>query len=373
MSEGDLHALIVKLAALCNLNCSYCYVYNGEDDGYRARPRFISDEVFDALLERTAAYCARRAPHTMRFAFHGGEPTLIGPDRFAQLAARARSRLGPVLRGLSIQTNATLIDERWTRVLIDNHVTVGVSLDGPAEIHDAARVDHLARGSHARTLHGIERLRAAGVEPTILCVINPGVSSLDVYRYFRSIGVARMNFLLPDVSHDNRARLYGRHGPTPVADYLIPVFDAWFAEDDPKVFVRIFDSLLSKLLGGGHNSDAFGNPLMSYLVVETDGSIEALDALRVCENGISKSGLTVLTHGFDDLASGLPLVHRAVHEGIALSAQCGACSDIAVCGGGYLPHRFARANGFDNPSVWCRDILVLLAHIRSRIGVPAAA
>jgi uncharacterized protein len=130
---------------------------------------------------------------------------------------------------------------------------------------------------------------------------------------------------------------------------------------------------LNKLLGGAHNSDAFGNPLMSYLVVETDGSIEALDALRVCENGISKSGLTVLEHGLDDLASGLPLVQRVVHEGIPLSAQCRACSEVEACGGGYLPHRFARANGFDNPSVWCRDILALLAHVRARTGLRAAA
>jgi uncharacterized protein len=100
-----------------------------------------------------------------------------------------------------------------------------------------------------------------------------------------------------------------------------------------------------------------------------------LDALKTCESGLSESGLNVLTHGFDDLAEGLPLVHQVIHEGIPLSRQCRECSDCRFCGGGYLPHRFSRRNGFDNPSVWCEDIRVLLAHMRRRLVevMPTAA
>jgi uncharacterized protein len=151
------------------------------------------------------------------------------------------------------------------------------------------------------------------------------------------------------------------------------VFDAWFAEDNPEVRVRLFWGLIRALLGGEHESDMFGNPLMSYLVIETNGTIEALDALRVCDQGIAASGLNVFEHGFDDLALGLPLVHRFVHEGIPLSLQCAACAESATCAGGYLPHRYARANGFDNPSVWCADILKLIAHIRRRLAYVEAA
>ncbi|HVG38600.1 MAG TPA: hypothetical protein VM870_04895 [Pyrinomonadaceae bacterium] len=106
---------------------------------------------------------------------------------------------------------------------------------------------------------------------------------------------------------------------------------------------------------------------MGYLVVETDGSIEALDALRVCEDGIARSSLNVLRNGFDDLHLGLPLVHQLIHQGVPLPAACQICPEKDVCGGGYLPHRYARANGFDNPSVWCADILKLITHIRRRI------
>ena len=126
------------------------------------------------------------------------------------------------------------------------------------------------------------------------------------------------------------------------------------------------------MLGGPGLTDSFGNGPKGYLIVETDGSIETLDALRVCKDGIALSGLNILHNDFDDLASGLPLVHRLINEGLPLCAQCRSCPEVSVCGGGYLPHRFAAANEFDNPSVWCADILKLLAHMRSALETAGA-
>jgi uncharacterized protein len=77
--------------------------------------------------------------------------------------------------------------------------------------------------------------------------------------------------------------------------------------------------------------------------------------------------LNVARNGFDDLHLGLPLVNRLVHEGVSLSAQCQACAERDVCGGASLTTRYAKANGFDNPSVWCADMLELIAHIRARV------
>lgn len=365
--RGTIRSVVVKLASLCNLNCSYCYLYNHEDRSYRGRPKLMSEPVFDALLDRILDYSRQRPGHRMSLVFHGGEPMLMSADGFDALASLARERLGERLGRLSIQTNATRVDDAWIEALVRHDVGVGVSLDGPPELHDSVRVDHGGRGSHEATLAGLRRMREAGLAPQVLCVVNPGHSGLDAYRHFREIGIEWMNFLLPDVSHDNRDRLYGALGPTPVADYLIPAFDAWMEEDDPCVVVALFWELLQRLLGGPGIFDTFGNPLMSYLVVETDGSIEALDALKVCDEGIAASGLNVRTHGFDDLASGMPLVNRAVHEGFPPAARCRSCEFLDVCGGGYLPHRYARRNSFDNPSAWCGDILALLRHMRGAI------
>jgi uncharacterized protein len=303
----------------------------------------------------------------MGITFHGGEPTLVGPRRFDELARRAKSIVGDRLKRLSIQTNALLIDDEWIDVLTRHGVNIGISLDGPADVHDLTRVDHAGKGSHRGTLRGLRQVQQAGLSLCVLCVIAPGQSGLGAYRFFRELGVTAMDFLLPDVSHDSKDRWYGRYGATPVADYLLPIFDEWMQEDDPEVRIRVFNDLLRLMMGGQPVTDAFGNPQIGYLIVETDGSIEALDALRVCDEGIQRSGLNVERDGFDDLERGLPLVHQLVHHGIALPAVCAACHERTVCGGGYLPHRYARATGFANPSVWCADILKILAHLQPHV------
>lgn len=373
MAHHGVVGLVLKMAELCNLNCSYCYMYQHEDKTFQRRPKFMSDTVFDQLLIRMREYCDQRAPHTMTLTFHGGEPTLIGSERMGQLAGRAREALGDRLSALVLQTNGTLLDDNWVRVLHRHAISPSISLDGPAPIHDSVRVDHAGRGSHAATLRGLKLLQERGLNPGILCVVNPGASGLETYRHFRSLGLTRMNFLLPDVSHDNKHRFYGQYGETPVADYLIPIFDEWFAEDDPGVRVTIFRELITLILGGQPHTDAFGNPTSNYLIIETDGAIHGNDALRVCDEDIAASGLNIFQHGFDDLHRGLPLVHKILHDGIPLCATCQMCPENYVCGGGHLPHRYARANGFDNPSVWCADILKLLAHVRQRIGEAVAA
>jgi uncharacterized protein len=362
-------AIILKLASRCNLNCSYCYLYNHEDKTYLDKPKLISDRIFDATLDRISKYCLHMGPGaSMALVFHGGEPTMIGHKRFDELATRAKDKLGPKLAGLAMQTNGVLVSEDWAEVLKRQGIHVGVSLDGDADVHDITRVDHRGRGSHARAVRGIQILEKHGVESRILCVVNPGANGADAYRYLRKLGCHSLDFLLPDVSHDNKAAFYGSYGDTPVADFLIGAFDAWFDEDDSSVHVRLFWDLIKNLLGGDGSSDVFGNPLMSYLIIDTDGAIEALDALRVCAPAMSQSGLNVLEDDLFDLHRASPLVQKAVTEGFALPTGCRACPERDICGGGYLPHRYSHSRLFDNPSVWCADIKRLLMHVRARVS-----
>jgi uncharacterized protein len=364
-----ISAIILKLASRCNLNCSYCYLYNHEDKTYLEKPKLISDRVYDATLDRISSYCSHLgADASMSVVFHGGEPTMIGHRRFDELATRARQRLGPQLSALAMQTNGVLISDEWAETLKRHGVHVGVSLDGDADVHDAARVDHRGRGSHARTIRGIDILKRHGIAPRILCVVNPGSSGAATYRHIRTLGCESMDFLLPDVSHDNKEKFYGSYGATPVADFLIGAFDAWFEEDDGNVRIRLFWDLIKSLLGGARSSDAFGNPLMAYLIVDTDGAVEALDALRVCASALSQSGLNVISDELFDLHRGLPLVQKAVDQGFELPTACRRCPEREICGGGYLPHRYSHARQFDNPSVWCADIQKLLEHIRAHVG-----
>ncbi|PBA29000.1 hypothetical protein CKJ65_25155 [Mycobacterium intracellulare] len=363
--------LVVKIAELCNLGCKYCYLYEHGDTTYKARPRFMADDVYDGMLTSVQRYCDEVPGRRMGITFHGGEPTLVGADRLVRLAERARSVLGTSLASLQMQTNGTLIDEDWLTALRRAQVHASVSLDGPADIHDRNRVDHSGRGSHSAAVRGIKLLQSAGLQPGVLAVVSPGEDGRRVYEHFRDLDLTSINFLLPDVTHDTREAWYGHTGPTPVADFLIPAFDAWFDEDDPAVVVHVFYGLLRKMLGGPMTSDAFGNAMISYLIVDTDGSIQPNDALRVCGHGTTLTDASVMRGGFDDLRHSAPLAHKLLTSGMSLSQTCRRCPEMSVCGGGYLPHRYARSNGFDNPSVWCDDIKLLLAHIRERAGLPA--
>jgi uncharacterized protein len=146
-----------------------------------------------------------------------------------------------------MQTNATLVNDDWISVLKEYDVRVGVSLDGPEAAHDRFRLDRKGRGSYDRTVSGLLRLQGAGVLGGVLCVVDPSVSGLDVYKHIRALGIKSMNFLLPDATHDTKQKLYPGIPSDGLANYLIPIFDQWFAEDDPSVRVRLFEVITRRV------------------------------------------------------------------------------------------------------------------------------
>lgn len=370
--EGRISQVIVKLAERCNLDCPYCYMYHGADQSWRTRPKFMPDAVFDAMLDRLLAYCERRGGHKVGLSLHGGEPLLVRRERFQSLVERARERLGDHLSSIAVQTNGVLLDDAWALHLARLQVSVGISIDGPAEVHDAARPDLRGRPTHARVVEAIVRLRAAGLDPLGLCVIDPRADGGEVYDHLRALGLRKIDLLIPDVTHETVGRVRGE-AATPIADYLIAAAGRWLAEDDPEVEVRILHGLFRKLMGGPLVTDAFGNPRLSYLVVDTDGTVQGNDVLKICRPALPETGLNVLEHDLDLLTAASGPVGAMVHKGVPLCATCRACPDVEVCGGGYLPHRWSDERGFDNPSAWCGDIRKLLADLRGRCGVALAS
>jgi len=196
-ADQKISQIILKIATRCNLNCSYCYVYNHEDTGFKFRPKFIDDHLYDNVLTRIEQYCVARSISNFLICFHGGEPTLVGLRRFGELVTRARRRLDRCLGGVCLQTNGTLINDAWAKALRDLGVGVSVSLDGPADIHDATRVHRRGGGSYAATARGIKTLQDNGISPSVLCVVTPGADGATAYQHIRSLDVTSFDFLLP--------------------------------------------------------------------------------------------------------------------------------------------------------------------------------
>ena len=359
---------VLKTASRCNLNCSYCYVYNKGDESWRARPALMGDDVFDASVARIRRYREASGQPAVAVSFHGGEPCLIGAGRFAKRCDRLRRELGDVR--LILQTNGTLLDARWAGVLKEYEVDVGVSIDGDEAAHDANRVDHGGRGSYARVLRGLETLRDADVPYSILSVIQLGADGLAAHRHLLSLEPAGINYLFPDFTHDSFDEVQRAYGPTPCWDFLRPILEDWSAAWPPTVMVPLFWNVIRLVMGAQGNLDVLGNARLPFAFVYPDGALEALDVLGVCGAGVPATGLDVRTSDVADIHSASDFHRTIMFEGTALPDACRACPERDTCGGGYLPHRYSADRGFDNPSVWCADLLALFAHVRQWLEVP---
>jgi uncharacterized protein len=363
---------VLKVTARCNLDCTYCYVFNKADQSWRSRSRVMSDEVFEASLARIRKHCERSRQNVVRLMFHGGEPTLAGQARFRRWLTRIHEVFDDTFVSLAMQTNSTLIDDEWGTLLHEHGVEVGVSIDGPRELNDRFRIDHAGRGSYDKIMAGIDVLRRHDVRFSILSVVHLGGDGLAVYDHFRSIEPDTINFLFPDHTHEDFAAVTEEHGPHPVADFLLPVADEWYRSESRGGDVPLLRNICRIILGGESRSDMFGNQPLGFVFVEPDGEIEGLDVLRIDEEGAASIGLNVLRDDFTSITSASPFHAQAIFDGVPLPRDCRGCVERETCAGGYLPHRFSRRRGFDNRSVWCADILLLFGRLRELLDVPTA-
>jgi uncharacterized protein len=368
-----LSGLTFKVAARCNLNCSYCYVFNKGDTTWRQRPARMSQEVFEAGIDRLREACLRSGREQVSVTLHGGEPTLVG-------AARARAFFEAARRGfegvadvrLAIQTNGTRLTREWVELFAEHRVDVGVSMDGPQAIHDRRRVDHRGRGSHGAVCRGLDLLRDGGVPFALLSVVDFESDPLEIHEHFCALGPDHISYLMPHFTHDDIAAVHARHGPTPCLDWLGPVLDRWWEHGSLRTAVQPFASMARLILGGPSDLDLFGGAPLGFCFVETDGEIEGLDVLKICEDGFAGTGHNVLTDGFDGFAADDGLHAETVFRGRPLPTGCALCPEAETCGGGYVPHRYLRGAGLDRPSVWCRDLLGLFGQLRRLLGVDHA-
>jgi uncharacterized protein len=372
MPPLPISLVIMKVASRCNLNCSYCFEFNLADQTWRDSPGLMSDEVFEAILMRVTRHSEQSGQKRINLSFHGGEPTLIGLSRFERWCELARSQLAPLEVTISLQTNATLVNPRWARALKAQRVNVGLSLDGPKDINDRERVDRHGKGSYERVLRGIRHLQDADVAFGILTVIPIGSDPLEIHHHFVGLGCTSLSYLYPDLTHDTIGDLRQRFGPTPCADFLIPIFDDWWYHSTLDLRIRNFWDMARLIMGGDTSVDALGNEPLRFLVVASNGDIEGLDVLKACEDGLVKTALNVRTNDFLDLREQSPLHAAMIFDRLKLAAQCERCVERDTCGGGYHPHRYSSTNGFCNPSVWCADLMRLFTHIRARLETSPA-
>jgi uncharacterized protein len=363
--------VVLKVHQRCNLACDYCYVYTMADQSWRDRPAVMGPGTWRAAARRMAEHAAAHGLADMRLILHGGEPLLAGADRLAALIADFRTALGDATRlDVRLQTNGVLLDEAMLATLDEHAVTVGVSLDGAAADNDRRRRYPDGRGSHAAVEDALRLLnstRYRRVFAGLLCTVDPLTDPVRCYESLLRYDPPAVDFLLPHANWSEPPPRDPASGPTPHGDWLVAAFDRWYDAPRQETAVRLFEDVISLLLGGRSRSEQVGSSPVAVVVVETDGAIEQVDSLKSAYPGACATGLTVFADPFDAALTHPGVVARQI--GVrALCATCRSCPLRTVCGGGHYAHRYRAGDGFDNPSVYCADMVRLIRHVRGRVA-----
>jgi uncharacterized protein len=365
-----LRQFVVKVHSRCNLACGYCYVYRHADQGWRAQPTVMARATMDALAARIGEHARRHALPRVALTLHGGEPLLAGPDRIDHLVGAVRTALpSGTPADVTVQTNGTLVDDAFLALAVRHRIGIGVSVDGGRVAHDRHRRHADGRpsfGEVAALLRRLAEARYRDVYAGLLCTVDPANDPVATYEELIAFAPPQLDLLLP---HGNWSARPPGHDPavgTPYADWLVAVFDRWYDAPRRETGIRLFESVISLLLGGPSRSEVVGGVPADAVTVETDGSLEGTDALKSTAPGLAVTGLDVWRHSFDDAAAHPVL--RAQRDGPrALAHACRRCPAVGVCGGGLYAHRYGADGGFGHPSVYCRDLYRLIRHVRGRI------
>ncbi|MFJ5723308.1 radical SAM/SPASM protein FxsBH, inactivated beta-hydroxylase extension form [Streptomyces sp. NPDC093149] len=369
--------IVLKVHSRCDLACDHCYVYEHADQSWRTRPKTISDEVIFRTAQRLAEHAATHALPSVSVILHGGEPLLAGPARLRRVCEELTSAFEGVAElDLRVHTNGLQLSPRYLDLFDEFDVKVGISLDGDRAANDRHRRYADGRSSHPLVLKAVELLRQerySHLNLGLLCTVDIENDPHAVLDALTELEPPLIDFLLPHATWDEPPPRPGG-SPTAYADWLLAVFDRWQEQGRP-VPVRIFSSVLSTLNGGPSLTESLGLAPTDLVVVETDGQLEQVDSLKSAYEGAAATGFDVFTHTFDEVAAH-PGV-RARQLGLAgVSETCRRCPVVRSCGGGLYTHRY-RSEGpsgaFDNPSVYCADLVALVRGIEARTAAALVA
>lgn len=357
MLEG-FQVLIKPAGADCNLACGYCF-YRRTDGMYaEPGPHRMPDEVLEALVRR---YLRLRLPQTV-FCWQGGEPTLMGPAFFHR-AMGLMQRFGRDRQSVSnaLQTNGLLLDEAWCDFFRRYRFLVGLSLDGPAEVHDRYRTYAGGGGSHADVLRAFRLMHEQKVEFNILAVVSDAATGQAgrIYRYFRGLGLRHMQFI-PCVETDAATGRPAHFSVSAEAygDFLCELFDAWLPEARDCVSIRLFDGLLRRELTGRSGLCTFEAQCGHCPVVEYNGDVYPCDFFVQPEWKLGN----IVTTPFEKLVQRRRArVFQSAKR--HLPPDCADCVWAELCRGGCLKDRQRTAGRFDVPSYFCKAYQRLFPHV----------
>jgi uncharacterized protein len=379
------HLLAKPSGSTCNIDCKYCF-FLSKEALYPNEKHRMSDQTLETYIRQLLE--SHRLPE-VTVAWQGGEPTLMGVEFFRKAVALAEKYRQPDQRiQHTFQTNGIALDDEWCAFLKAHGFLVGLSVDGPREIHDAHRVTRNGKGTFDLVMKGWEALRRHGVEFNILCTVNAANQreGRRVYQFFRDeLGASWIQFIpiverataetihIANLGWSERAKekrlLYTQTGSLVTnrsvggeayGRFLVDIFEEWVRRDVGKVYVQLFDVTLEAWFGS-HKLCIHAPTCGNGPALEHNGDLYACD--HFVEPGF-KLGNIHKTHMLELVAS--PQQRKFGQDKLAtLTRQCQACEVRALCNGGCPKDRFSTSrDGEPGQNYLCAGLYLFFTHTR---------
>ena len=349
--------MLKPAGSACNLDCHYCY-YLDKAVQYGGRQAVMSDELLESYVRQ---YIEANDVPTVTFCWHGGEPLLLGLGFYRKAMALQKKYADGKRIENTLQTNGTLVDGEWCDLFAENNFLVGISLDGPQDIHDAFRVTKGGQPTFERVMRTIGMFRERGAE---------------IYRFFRDTVRSRYMQFLPAVEHV--VDVEGFHRPLIVAperegarlaersvtaggygQFLCDIFDEWVVSDVGQVFVQMFDASLSQWCGVQPGVCSMGETCGDALVVEHNGDVYSCDHFVYPEYKLGNIRETPLVEIYrSKKRRDFGLAKRN-----ALPAECLRCRYYFACRGECPKHRFETGSDGCRKNTLCEGLYHYFRHV----------
>jgi uncharacterized protein len=347
------HIMAKPHGPICNLDCTYCYYLEKENLYAKSgRDYRMRDEVLEAYIRQ---YIQSQPGEHVSFAWQGGEPTLLGIPFFERVLELQNKYADGKTVDNAFQTNGTLLDDAWGEFLAHNRFLIGLSVDGPQEIHDVYRVDKGGQPTFARVLRGLDALKKHGVEFNTLTVINRKNSyrALEVYQFLKQIGSKYLQFIpvveqvaeQPDSNGLVLIKPYSRQRasvsdwsvePHQFGKFLTTIFDEWVRQDVGRVFVQIFDVALESWANVPQSLCVFAPKCGQALAVEHNGDLYSCDHFVYPENRLGN----ILERPISGLVASQQQARFGNAKEAGLPSDCRECDVRFACNGECPKHRF---------------------------------
>jgi uncharacterized protein len=370
------HVMAKPTGPICNLDCKYCF-YLEKENLYRGTSTWAMPE--DVLESYIRQYIEAQHAPTINFAWQGGEPTLLGVDYFRKIVDLEKKYAQGKRVENALQTNGILLDDEWGEFLAANRFLVGISIDGPRELHDCYRVNKGGQPTFDSVKAGLGYLKKHAVEFNTLTVVHRKNSQrpLDVYHFLKEFGSGFMQFipiveriakspdpdglvLIGPASERDAAVSDWSVEPLQFGKFLCAIFDEWVRNDVSRHFIQIFDVALESWLGMPQSLCVFRETCGGAMAIEHTGDLYSCDHYVYSENKLGN----IMEQPLGSMAASAQQQDFGLFKRDALPRYCRECEVRFACNGECPKHRFIRTpDGESGLNYLCAGYKLFFNHI----------